>query len=207
MKDMKVTFSDTSFDFSGWTAEKCGRLLASLCHTIKNHPEIVNDDSFQDVLDNALKLFALSHGNLNGICCDLVYTLLVRFNIAGYDFLEDLLYGTKSGNIMGQILQLERNEDILQLIEANDNLNRTKIAELLAQSRPNKWISQISDDIEHVHNGTKTWDWFYSKHYNDRNTFTLQFDDRFIQEVYEYFHSEAYKTADAVVTGEIASDN
>ena len=208
MKDMKVTFSDTPYDFAGWTEEKCGRLLMGLCRTMKNQPEIINDDSFQDALDNALKLFALSHGNLNGICCNLIYTLLVRFNVAGYDFLEDLLYGTKSSSIMKQIMQLERDEEIMQLIEANDKLNRTRIAELLGRSDcSSKWISQISEDIEYVHYGEKTWDWFYNKHHNDRNTFTLQFDNSFIQEVYEYFHSDAYKTADDVVTGEISDDN
>lgn len=205
---MKVIFSDTSRDFAPWTAEKCGNLLFYICFTMKDHPEIVNDDNFQYVLDNALKLFALSHGNLNGIYCDLVYRLLVRFNTDGYDFLKDLLHGSQQGSIMTQIMQFERNEEILQLIEANNKHNRTKIAELLAKSKQtNNWISQISDDIEHVHNGIKTWDWFYRKHYNDRNTFALQFDDRFIQEVYEYFHSDEYKTADDAITGGTSSDN
>lgn len=200
MKDMKITFSDRPENFAGWMSEKCENLLFDLCLTMKDHPEIVNDDNFQYVLDDALKLFALSHGNLNGICCDLVYKLLVRFNTDGYDFLKDLLCGSQRSSIMAQIMQLERDEKILQLIEANNKLNRTKIEELLAKSQhTNKWTSQISEDIEYVHNGIKTWDWFYSKHFNDRNTFTLQFDDRFIQEVYEYFHSDAYKTADDVV--------
>ncbi len=202
MKDIKVTFSDTSRDFSGWVLEKCRRVLMGLCAVMRDHPEIVNDGSFQDALNNALKLYALSHGNVNGIRCELVYTLLVRFNVDGYFFLEDLLYDTKFGSIMGQIMQSERDEKILELIETNDKHNRTTLAELLGKSdRNNRWISQISEDLEHVHNGAKTWDWFYNKHCNDRNTFTPQFSNSFIRDVYEYFHSDAYKTADDVVIG------
>ena len=37
MKDMKVTFSDTTYDFAGWTTEKCGRVLAGLCGVIRDH--------------------------------------------------------------------------------------------------------------------------------------------------------------------------
>ena len=199
MQDIKVTFSDVPYDFSGWVIEKCERILLGLCITLRDLPEIVNNDGFQDTLDNALKMYALSHGNLNGIRCDLTHALLVRHNIDGYYFLEDLLNNTKSSIIMGKIMQSERNDKILELIEANDKLNRTVLAEMLEKSdQKNLWITQLSEDLEQVHNGIKTWDWFYSKHYNDRNTFMPQFDDEFIRTVYEYFHSEAYKTADDI---------
>lgn len=199
MKNMNVTFSDTSFDFAGWTTEKCGRVLMDLCLVIRDHPEIANDDSFQDALDNTLKLFALCHGNLNGIRCNLVYEMLLQFNVEGYYFLEDLIHNTRAGSIMKHIMQSERDEKVLELIEANDKLNRTKIAELLAKSdSTNTWVSQVSDDIEYVHNGLKTWDWFYQKHCNDRNTFELHFSDDLIRQVYEYFHSDAYRDADDV---------
>lgn len=100
MKDIKITFSDTSRDFSGWVTEKCGRVLMSLCAVMREQPEIINDVSFQDALDNTLNLYALSYGNLNGISCELVYTLLVDFNVDGYFFLEDLLHGTRFGSVI-----------------------------------------------------------------------------------------------------------
>ena len=128
---MKVTFSDATCDFTGWTIEKCGRALASLCGVMRDCPDVVNNYNFQEALDNTLKLFALSNENLNGISCDLIYTLLIRFNTDGYYFLEDLLQNTKSGNIMKQIMQSERDERILELIEANNKLNRTVLAESL----------------------------------------------------------------------------
>lgn len=188
---MKVTFSDTQRDFAGWVSEKCGYVLQSLCAVIRDYPDIVKNDGFQDALDNTLKLFAMSNGNLNGIYCSLTYTLLIRFDLDGYYFLEDLINNTKSGKIMRQIMQSERDEEILKLIEANNRLNRTALAELLAKSdHSNKWIATIIDDIEYVHDGSKTWEWFYDKHCNDRNTFIPQFSDDFIRQVYEYFNSD-----------------
>lgn len=200
MKNMKVTFSDTTLDFAGWTIEKCGQALMDLCLVIRDHPQIVDNDFFQDALDNVLKLFALCHGNLNGIRCNLVYEMLLQFNVEGYYFLEDLIHNTTVGSIMRRIMQSERDEKVLELIEANDKLNRTEIARLLAKSdSTNTWISQVFDDIELVHNGVKTWDWFYQKHCNDRNTFELQFSDDLIHQIYEYFHSDAYRDADNVI--------
>lgn len=199
MENMSILFSDSPCDFSDWTTEKCGRVLMDLCIVMRDCPEIVSNDFFLDALDNALKLFGLCHGNLNGIRCDLVYTMLLRFNVEGYYFLEDLLYNTKLGNIMKHILQTERDEEILKLIEANDKRNRTILAELLAKANhSNKWVAQIAYDIEYVHDGSKTWDWVYQKHCNDRHTFTPQFNDDLIRQVYDYFNSDAYKNADNI---------
>ena len=97
MKDMTIKFSDTSYDFSGWMKEKCGNILLSLCGTLRDCPEVMNTESFQIALDNALKTYALCCGNLNGIRCDLVYSLLTTYNSEGYFFLEDLISGIEYG--------------------------------------------------------------------------------------------------------------
>ena len=98
---------------------------------------------------------------------------------------------------MQDILQDKRNEDILELIEQNKKENRGAIAEQLARTtNPNRWVQQIAADIELVHNGEQSWDWFYTKHGNDRNTFKPHFTDDFFRMVYEYFQSEEYKNAD-----------
>lgn len=197
MKDMKVIFSDTSRDFSPWVREKCQNLLSDLCWVIKESPEIVNKGFFTNAFDEALKLYALSHENLNGISCDLVTTLLFRYNVDGYMFLEDLIFKRKQSAIMRKVMCSERDEEILVLIEQNDKSNRQKLAELLAQSdQTNPWILNIAEDLEYVHNGEKKWEWFYDLHKNDRNTFTPYFEDAFIKEVYDYFHSDDYFNAD-----------
>lgn len=199
MKDMKITFSDTNRDFSGWVKEKSGKVLKNLCRTIKNNKEIINDEWFNDALDDALKIFALTCENLNGIYCDKVRTLLVKYNVDGYNFLCDMIYNRKDSKIMQQIYREERDEKILNLIEENVATNRTLIAELLsAFDHTNSWINQIADDIELVHNGEKNWQWFYEKHYNDRNTLELQFENEFIREIYDYFQSDDFKDADTI---------
>jgi len=197
MKDMKVIFSDTSRDFSPWVREKCQNLLIDLCWVIKESPEIVNNAFFTNAFDDALKLYALSHGNLNGIRCGLVNSLLFRYNVDGYYFLEDLIFKRKQSAIMEKIMCSKHDEEILVLIEQNDKSNRQKLAVLLAQSdQTNPWILNIAEDLEYVHNGEKTWEWFYDLHKNDRNTFTPYFEDSFIQKVYDYFHSDDYFNAD-----------
>lgn len=198
MKNIKVTFSDTFHDFAGWTTEKTGRVLRGLSCVVGNHPELLDDDFFQEAFDNALKLYALTHGNLNGIYCALVYELLERFNIDGCDFLRDLINGTKNGKIMQRVMQEERDEEILKLIETNKKSNRQVLAEKLSQSdQSNLWIRNLEDELEHVHMGEETWEWFYNRHCNDRNTFKPHFEDDFIRKVYEYFQSDEYRNADA----------
>lgn len=199
MKDMKVTFSDTSREFSTWVREKNDDVLLGLCELIKEQHQIVNSKSFLFTLDSALKLFALSYGNLNGIRCKMVSNLLINYNVDGYYFLKDLINNTMQSDIMKQIMQSEYNEEILKLIEENNKLNRRILAEKLAKSDyTNNWTVKIAEDIEYVHNGEKTWDWFYNIHKNDRNKFNTYFKGGFIKEVYDYFHSDDYLNADIV---------
>ena len=86
MKDMKVTFSDTPREFSTWIIKKNDDVLLGLCKLIKEQHQIVNSESFLKTLDIALQLFALSHGNLNGIKCEIVFNLLISYNVDGYYF-------------------------------------------------------------------------------------------------------------------------
>ena len=193
---MKVMYSNDTRDFTNWVIEKNDRVLFGLCRMIRDNPGVLNDVNFCDSLENALKLFSLFHGNLNGIYCELVYNLLVHYHVDGYIFLEDILENKRSGKIMKNIMCTERDERVLKLIEENDKLNRTEIATLLARAdKSNKWISEIAEDIEYVHDGIKSWEWFYNKHHNDRNTFEPYFEDEFIRKVYEYFHSDEYMNA------------
>lgn len=197
MKDMKVVFSDATYDYSSWVHEKSGNVLLSLCGMLRDIPTLRENDSFLCGLNDALKIYALCNGNLNGICCKLVYTLLLENNIDGYYYLCDLIHGTERSTIMQDILQNKRDEKILELIEQNKKENRGAIAECFGRmSHKNRWAQQIATDIEYVHNGEQTWDWFYSKHWNDRNTFKPHFSNNFFRSLYEYFQSDDYKFAD-----------
>lgn len=199
MNDMTIKFSDTSRDFSGWMKEKCGNVLLSLCGTLREYPDVMNTESFRLALNDALKIYALCCGNLNGIYCDLVYSLLITYNSDGYFFLKDLISGTKNGSMMQEIFQYERSEEILALIEQNDKLNRTKIASLLNRiAKPNRWTEEVANDLELVHNGVQSWEWFYGKHHDDRHTCQPYFSNSQVREVYEYFKSDEYKTADGI---------
>lgn len=197
---MKITFSDVSYDFSPWLQEKCGNVLYALCGILRENPNIRDDVSFQTALSETLKIYALCNENLNGIHCELVRSLLLKYNIFGYDFLQDLINGTRTSIFMRDAFLSECDEKILALIEQNEKTNRTKIAELIAQIEcPSRWMKEISNDIEFVHNGEKSWEWFYTKHCNDRSTFHGVFADRFIEEVYEYFQSDSYQFADSSI--------
>jgi len=196
---MEIKFSDVPYDFSGWLEEKCGNVLRALCTTLQENPDIRDSASFQTALFESLKIYALCCENLNGIYCKLVCSLLLKYNIEGYDFLQDLINGTRTSTFMKEAFGAKYDEEILTLIEQNEKSNRTKIAELLAHiESPNRWIEEIRSDIEYVHNGEKSWEWFYAKHSHDRNTFHYTFSDDLIRDVYEYFQSDDYKFADNV---------
>lgn len=203
MKDMEIRFSDVPYDFSPWLHEKCGNVLMGLCGILQENPGVENSSYFQSALFDALKIYALCCGNLNGICCELVDSLLLKYNIEGYYFLSDLINGTRRSSFMLEIVPDEHEERILELIEENERTNRTEIAQLLACiPHPSHWAKEIENDIEFVHNGEESWEWFYAKHGQDRNTFratsfnSLLKEDSLIKEVYEYFQSDTYKSAD-----------
>ena len=66
--------------------------------------------------------------------------------------------------------RLEDNEELeqIQSLITPDKLNRTLIHTHLAKLHyHNSWTEQISNDIELVTYGEKSWDWFYNKHKND----------------------------------------
>ena len=197
MKDMKVTFSDTTRDYSTWLHEKNRSVLRSLCALLRDIPSVKENASFLVALSEALKVYALCNENLNGIYCKLVYDFLVEYNIEGYFYLQDLVHGTEGSSIMEDVMQNKRDEEILVLIAENKKENRSIIAERLARMpKLNRWATQIADDIERVHNGERTWNWFYDKHWNDASTFRLHFSKTVYRELYDYFQSVDYMTAD-----------
>lgn len=205
MKNMTITFSDTTRDFAGWVCEKTGYVLQSLCRELRENPEVRNNENFKFALCDSLKIYGLCCGNLNGISHGLVVSLLLERNIDGFDFLKDMINGTENSSIMVEILQAKRNEEILALIEQNVRTNRTEIARLLGRSNSgNRWIEKVRDDIELVHNNERDWAWFYNRHKDDRNTFNAVFANGLIHEVYEYFQSDDYKYADADLVVDIS---
>ena len=191
MKNLKVKFNDDSRDFSGWAEEKTNNVIKSLCWMLRENSSLKDDFNFRCAIKDLLKLYALYSEILDVVNLDMLSKLILEYNFDGYEFLEDLIHDSKSSKLMKEIYQDERVEEILLLIEENTNENRTKIAELLAVcSLKNAWVERVRDDIEEVHQGRKTWEWFYQKHSDDRSTFKLSFNDSFIKEVYEYFKTE-----------------
>lgn len=197
MKDIKIVFSDDTRNFAGWMHEKSSNVLRDLCDMLRDIPSLKENDGFLSALGNSMKIYALCNGSLNGICCDIVYTLLLEYNVNGYSYLEDLIHGTERSSIMQDVLQNKRDEKVLELIEQNKRENRGLIAEYLARMpQRNCWAEQIAGDIEYVHDGEQSWDWFYAKHGSDRYAFKPHFSSEFFRKVYEYFQSDEYKYAD-----------
>ena len=197
MKDMKVTFSDVTYDYAAWLHQKNSSVLRSLCALLRDIPAVKENASFLGALSEALKVYALCNENLNGIYCNLVYDFLVEYNIEGYLYLQDLVNGTEGSSIMEDVMQNKRDEEILVLIAENKKENRTAIAERLARMpKLNSWAAKIAADIECVHNGEHTWNWFYNQHWNDASTFRLHFSKTAYRDLYDYFQSVDYMTAD-----------
>lgn len=191
MKDLKITFSDDYRNFTPWVEEKTNNVIKSLCWMLQEDSTLKDDFNFRCAIGDLLKLYALYSGILDVVNLDMLGKLIIGYNFDGYEFLEDLIHGSKRGKLMKEIYQDEREEEILLLIEENDKENRTKIGELLAVcSLKNAWIECVADDIEEVHQGREDWEWFYKRHCDDRSTFELKFTDSFIKEVYDYFQSK-----------------
>lgn len=198
MNPVEVFVSGTPYDMGGWTIEKSENVLRNMCYLMESIPSVIEDDNFQCMLDDMLKLYAVFHGNLNKIHCNKVLSLLIRFNIQGYLFLNDLVYDDKSSSFMKKVIEIKRDEKILLLIEDNNKINRTKIAELLAQSNnSDSWVCRLTEDLEEVHYGEKSWEWFYQRHCHDRSFYRTKVDS-LILDVFNYFHSKEAESANCV---------
>lgn len=190
MKGIKVTFEDDCREFSTWTLEKIENALRNLCWLINESPEIINQSSFCSSLDYTLELYALFNCDLHTISSECVYKLLKEYNIEGFYFLKDLINGTEKSKFITLIKQSIRDEQILCLIEENNKLNRTLLAEPLEQSYPkDEWLKSVIDDLEYVHHGEKTWEWFYNIHSEDRSQYQPRITDPLIMEVYDLLKS------------------
>ena len=77
---------------------------------------------------------------------------------------------------------------IIQLINENKKTNRTLIAvELSKIKKKDLLIQSIEEDIELVHQGEKSWEWFYNKHKLDKYYSNYSIDKKLL-ECYEKFY-------------------
>ena len=193
-KKIAVYTENDNRNFFGWTIEKVSKALSSLCRMVSNDGNIKNDTDFQLALSYTLSVYAYFHGDLTKISCEITEKLLFNYGYEGYLYLEDLIHETSNSLLLKNKRAIENEKEIahniIRLINENKPSNRTLIANELSKvnSTKNQWFIQIDNDIEYVHQGEKTWEWFYLKHYNDMYIQEKP-TDSFLQEVYDYFKS------------------
>ena len=180
-------------NFASWTIEKLSNAISGLADLITECPNIKNSDSFH----NALYYNLLVYGYLVGGLTDFTENgnfawLILDYGNDGFLFLKDLIYKSQQSEILKEINASKNDEiavnNIIQLINENKKTNRTLIAvELSKIKKKDLLIQSIEEDIELVHQGEKSWEWFYNKHKLDKYYSNYSIDKKLL-ECYEKFY-------------------
>lgn len=186
----KPTIRYNDYDFLPWTTEKHGSLLMYLCELVRENPDVSLQPEFHGALTEAVKLYLFLNGYLNAVEIEKICALLIKYNTDGIAFLQDLFHSAHDSEIGKGIFRNEPYMDILSLIKENERTNRTLIAERLVNMPcKNAWAKRIADDLEAVHEGTQTWEWFYNLHCNDDKQYELVYEDQLTKDIYQHFQS------------------
>ncbi len=193
MDDLKIIRDGDCRNFASWTIEKLSNAISGLADLITECPNIKNSDSFY----NALYYNLLVYGYLVGELTDFTENgnfawLILDYGNDGFLFLKDLIYKSQQSEILKEINASKNDEiavnNIIQLINENKKTNRTLIAvELSKIKKKDLLIQSIEKDIELVHQGEKSWEWFYNKHKLDKYYSNYSIDKK-LSECYEKFY-------------------
>ncbi len=193
MDDLKIIRDGDCRNFASWTIEKLSNAISGLADLITECPNIKNSDSFH----NALYYNLLVYGYLVGGLTDFTENgnfawLILDYGNDGFLFLKDLIYKSQQSEILKEINASKNDEiavnNIIQLINENKKTNRTLIAvELIKIKKKDLLIQSIEEDIELVHQGEKSWEWFYNKHKLDKYYSNYSIDKKLL-ECYEKFY-------------------
>ena len=193
MDDLKIIRDGDCRNFASWTIEKLSNAISGLADLITECPNIKNSDSFH----NALYYNLLVYGYLVGGLTDFTENgnfawLILDYGNDGFLFLTDLIYKSQQSEILKEINASKNDEiavnNIIQLINENKKTNRTLIAvELSKIKKKDLLIQSIEEDIELVHQGEKSWEWFYNKHKLDKYYSNYSIDKKLL-ECYEKFY-------------------
>ena len=193
MDDLKIIRDGDCRNFASWTIEKLSNAISGLADLITECPNIKNSDSFH----NALYYNLLVYGYLVGGLTDFTENgnfawLILDYGNDGFLFLKDLIYKSQQSEILKEINASKNDEiadnNIIQLINENKKTNRTLIAvELSKIKKKDLLIQSIEEDIELVHQGEKSWEWFYNKHKLDKYYSNYSIDKKLL-ECYEKFY-------------------
>ena len=193
MDDLKIIRYGDCRNFASWTIEKLSNAISGLADLIPECPNIKNSDSFH----NALYYNLLVYGYLVGGLTDFTENgnfawLILDYGNDGFLFLKDLIYKSQQSEILKEINASKNDEiavnNIIQLINENKKTNRTLIAvELSKIKKKDLLIQSIEEDIELVHQGEKSWEWFYNKHKLDKYYSNYSIDKKLL-ECYEKFY-------------------
>ena len=193
MDDLKIIRDGDCRNFASWTIEKLSNAISVLADLITECPNIKNSDSFH----NALYYNLLVYGYLVGGLTDFTENgnfawLILDYGNDGFLFLKDLIYKSQQSEILKEINASKNDEiavnNIIQLINENKKTNRTLIAvELSKIKKKDLLIQSIEEDIELVHQGEKSWEWFYNKHKLDKYYSNYSIDKKLL-ECYEKFY-------------------
>ncbi len=193
MDDLKIIRDGDCRNFASWTIEKLSNAISGLADLITECPNIKNSDSFH----NALYYNLLVYGYLVGGLTDFTENgnfawLILDYGNDGFLFLKDLIYKSQQSEIL-KVINASKNDEIavnniIQLINENKKTNRTLIAvELSKIKKKDLLIQSIEEDIELVHQGEKSWEWFYNKHKLDKYYSNYSIDKKLL-ECYEKFY-------------------
>lgn len=193
MDDLKIIRDGDCRNFASWTIEKVGNSISGLSNLVTECPNVKESESFHNVIYHNLLVYGYLVGCLTTFSENGNFAwLILDYGYDGYLFLKDLIYKSSQSDILKEIIAFKNDEkivkNIIQLIKDNNKTNRTLIAvELSKIKKKDLLIQSIEEDIELVHQGEKSWEWFYNKHKTDKYYSNYNIDKKLL-ECYEKFY-------------------
>ena len=169
----KISIPNDNMTFhEDWILEKLSYAMHDLVKVLQKESLHENADLIS-AMRYLLNIFSCFNGKLFRINCEEMLPIIQQYGVDGYDFIVDLFNDTHKGKFAKSIVETENDNKslskIYQLIRENIPSNRTLINEELYKIlRRDSFTLQFEEDLEHINQGEKQWDWFYSRYKDEQ---------------------------------------
>lgn len=185
---LEIYSEGNHYDYSPWVEEKIHNVIVQLLYTKPENED--NEYCVDSALYDALKIYGACTGRMDTLTDKEVLDFIYQYRRDGFDFVEYCLGLSTRKCDLFYLLEDNASVKRIKSLITPDKSNRTLIHEELAKlHHHNEWTKQISNDVEEVTIGNKSWEWFYSTHCNDDDSECMFSTPEIPKVLYEYLEN------------------
>lgn len=166
---------ETKRNFKPWLEEKVIKAIEECFYAKENTESKAERCHIEEALKRLLTIYFAVNGKTKDV--EILENLFAKKNLKFFHKFQSVaLLDNKTDAVKIAIPETEVYEQIKKLITPENR--RTQLAMAIQEyqnchGKGNSWMEGILNDLELVHSGIKTWDWFYSKHKNDETCYEV----------------------------------